>query len=153
MRERIDKPEKFNTCFGCGSANAFGLALVFYREDDSVVAEFTPRAEFGGFGKVLHGGVTSSLIDESFGWAIFGLLGKLGMTTTLTVGFRSPIFCGEPSTVRCRVESHDGRQAHLRAEVRDARGELAAEGTGILRFVSARAVERIGGLEFGPTTS
>jgi uncharacterized protein (TIGR00369 family) len=98
---------------------------------------------------VLHGGVTATLIDETFGWAIFGLLGKLGMTTTLTVSFHAPLTCGETCTVRGRVESHDDREARVRAEVLDARGKLAAEGTGTLRFISARVVERLGAFDGG----
>jgi uncharacterized protein (TIGR00369 family) len=149
MRQPIERPAKFNACYGCGSANARGLALEFFREGDSVVADFTPAPEHGGYGTVLHGGVTATLIDEAFGWTIFGLLGKLGLTTTLTVSFHAPLTCGETCLVRGRVESQTGREARVRAEVLDPRGKLAAEGTGTLRFVSARAVERIGGFDGG----
>ena len=146
MREPIDRPVKFNQCYGCGSANARGLGLTFFRDGpDAVVADFTPAPEHGGYGKVLHGGVTATLVDETFGWTIFGLLGKLGMTTTLTVSFHAPLTCGETCTVRGRVESHTEREANVRAQVTDARGKLAAEAVGTLRFVSPRAVERIGG--------
>ena len=152
MREPIERPAKFNACYGCGGANARGLGLVFFRDGDSVVAEFTPAPEHGGYGKVLHGGVTATLVDEAFGWTIYGLLGKLGLTTSLAVEFQAPLTCGQTCTVRGKVESSDGRGAKLRAEVTDARGKLAAVGTGHLRFVSARAVERIGDFDAGSIT-
>lgn len=146
-RESIVRPLNFTTCYGCGRDNARGLKLEFQREGDSVVAEFVPSPEHGGYGRVVHGGVTATLVDEAFGWTIYGLLGKLGMTTDMKIAFHAPLLCGEKLLVRGSVEQKDERQAVLRAEVLDHEGELAAEATGTMRFVSIRAVERIGGFK------
>jgi hypothetical protein len=43
----------------------------------------------------------------------------------------------------------DARTAIVRAEIHDGAGKLAAAGKGTLRFVSQRAVERIGGFSVG----
>ncbi len=145
MREAIPRPARFTRCYGCGQENALGLKLDFAREGDAVVATFVPAPDHGGYGRVLHGGVTSTLIDEAFGWTIFGLLGRLGMTTELHVTYSAPLFCGEAATIRGSIERHDEREAIVRAIVTDPRGRVAAEGRGTLRFVSLRAVERLGG--------
>lgn len=143
-REPIARPPRFTHCYGCGRDNKRGLALDFYKEGDSVVADFTPPPEFGGYGRVLHGGVTATAIDEAFGWAIYGLLGKLGMTTEMTVRFLAPIFCGTVLAIRGVVEKHEEESATIRVTIHDPRGNLAAEGVGQLRFVSTRLVERLG---------
>jgi uncharacterized protein (TIGR00369 family) len=143
----IPRPEGFTRCYGCGADNARGLGLVFQRTGDEVVASFTPAREHGGYGRMVHGGVITTLLDEAFGWALYGLLGKVGITTELSAAFHAPLRCGEALRVRGWVERHDARFAVLRAEVHDARGQLAASGTGTMRLVSMRAIQRLGGLE------
>ena len=58
-REPIARPARFTRCYGCGHDNERGLALDFFRDGDSVVADFTPAPDHGGYGKVLHGGVAA----------------------------------------------------------------------------------------------
>ena len=143
-REPIARPPRFTNCYGCGHDNKRGLALDFFRDGASVVADFTPAPEHGGYGRVLHGGVTATAIDEAFGWTIYGLLGKLGMTTEMSVKFLAPLYCGVTLTVRGVLEKHDDDAATIRVQIHDPRGNLGAEGVGQLRFVSARLVERLG---------
>lgn len=153
MPKKIPRPSDFTRCYGCGADNPRGLALDFHREGEgaaeSVVASFVPPAELGGYGRILHGGVTATLADEAFGWAIWGLLGKLGVTTDLAVRYVASLRCGEPLTVRGFIDHHDARGASVRAEIRDDSGRLAATASGTLRFVSQRAVERMGAFKAG----
>ena len=82
-----------------------------------------------------------------FGWTIYGILGKLGMTTDMKIEFKAPLHCGKPATVRGRVERHDEREIAVRAEVLDQDGQLAAVATGTMRVVSMRLIERLGAFE------
>lgn len=145
-RVPLHRPAGFTTCFGCGPDNPRGLALDFFREGDSVVAELVPHADHGGFGRILHGGITAAAIDEALGWSIYGLLGKLGLTRRLEVHYERPLTCGAPCTVRGRVVAHDEREATVAVEVLGADGLVAARGSGTLRFVTARTIARLGGL-------
>ena len=146
-RVPIERPPNFTNCYGCGADNARGLALSFFREDDAVVATFIPSSEHGGYGRLLHGGVTATLIDEAFGWGLYSLLGKIGITTTLTIEFSGRLLCGEPITVSGTIVTSDDKEAELRAVLTDARGAVAATGTGRMRYVSQRAIERIGNFQ------
>ena len=150
MSERtpLRKPGRLTTCYGCGKDNARGLGLQFYREGDQVTAAFTPAADHGGYGQVVHGGVVATALDEALGWAIFGLLDKLGVTTELRVRFEAPILCGKSYTVKGRVAKADERQAELAAEIVDESGARVAAGEGTMRVVTARAIERIGGFKW-----
>lgn len=143
----LQRPDRFTRCYGCGPDNERGLKLDFFKEGDSVIARFVPAPDHGGYGVIVHGGVTATLLDEAFGWTIFGLLGKLGMTTDMKIEFKAPLRCGKTATVRGRVERHDDREIFVRAEVHDDQGILAAVGTGTMRVVSMRVVERLGAFE------
>jgi len=133
----------FETCFACGPANARGLRLSFEREGDQVIATAVPPREFGGYGTILHGGLTSTLLDEAMAWAVYGLLDRLSMTTELRVRFLGPVRCNDALTVVGRVASHDAQGAVAHAEVRDSAGVVRADGVGVMRFLSERAAERL----------
>jgi acyl-coenzyme A thioesterase PaaI-like protein len=119
------------------------LRLVFERDADTVACTYTAPRELASYGRLLHGGVTSTLLDEAMAWAVYGLLDKLPLTTELHVRLLGSIHTGEPLSLRGSIVSSDGRYAQARAELRDAAGTLCAESEGRLRFVSAAAVERL----------
>ena len=146
---RIERPGSFTRCYGCGPDNRLGLALSFFRAGDLVEASFQPRPEHGGYGRLLHGGVTAALIDEAFGWALYGLLGKIGMTTDMEVKFSAPLYCDDAIRVRGSIVESSAQAATVRAEVVAAGERVGAVGVGRMRFASLRAIERIGGFKVG----
>lgn len=143
MRTVIPRQFGFSHCFVCGPDNLRGLRLVFEREGSRVFTSFTPAPEYGGYGTILHGGLTSTLLDEAMAWAIYGLLDRLSLTTELRVRFLGPARCGDTLTVMGEIVTHDDQGAETRAEVRDSEGVVRAEGFGTMRFVSTRVVERL----------
>ena len=148
-RSPVSPPGTFTTCYGCGKDNKRGLGLQFHREGDAVTADWIPAPEHGGYGRILHGGVTATLLDEAFGWALFSIAGKLGLTTEMKITLSGTLECGKPLTVRGTIESDNGRFGVVRAEILDAQGKLAATGLGTMRYVSKRAIERMGGFTTG----
>jgi len=142
-RAPIPRRFAFRDCFACGPDNARGLRLVFEREGDTVVCTYTADGALGGYGTILHGGLTSTLLDEAMAWAVYALLDKLPLTTELRVSFLGSVRTGQPLTIVGRVVSSDARGAEARAEIRDGAGALCAEAEGRLRFVSAAAAERM----------
>ena len=143
-REPISRPAGFTRCYGCGGDNALGLALEFFRDGDTVIAEWTPLDEHGGFGRLVHGGLLATVIDEAFGWATYALLGEAALTTELSVTYHAGVVCGEPVTVRGAIAGRDAKTVEVRAEIADAKGALAATGIGKMRVLSIRALERLG---------
>jgi len=147
-RHRIERPARFAHCYGCGPDNPHGLAIEYFRDGDAVVATFVPAAEHGGYGLLLHGGITSAVIDETFGWTIYGLLGRIGMTTELSIKFMAPLYCNEPIHVKGTLLESSEQTATVNVEVL-FEGRVAASGVGRMRFASLRAIERIGGFKTG----
>src|SRR5262245_45296602 len=118
-RRLLRKPGRLTTCYGCGKDNKRGLGLDFYAEGDSVVADFVPDPDHGGYGQVVHGGVVATAIDEALGWAIFGLREKLGVTTELKVQFEQPVLCGKTYAVRGKIDKEDDRGAEISVAITD----------------------------------
>src|SRR5690242_11203739 len=61
----LNDSSDYQGCFACGARNASGLQLVFRREGDEIVTEYTPEPAFQGFPGVAHGGIIATLLDET----------------------------------------------------------------------------------------
>jgi uncharacterized protein (TIGR00369 family) len=133
----------FATCYACGPDNPRGLRMQFEREGDEVISTYTPAAELGGYGTILHGGVTSTLLDEAMAWAVYGLLDRLSMTTEMRVRFLKQIRCGDRLTITGSVSATDRKYASTRAEIRDSSGIVSADAVGTMRFLSNAVAERL----------
>ena len=96
------------TCFGCGPHNERGMRMRFVREGDEVVTELTPEKGWDGPPNVFHGGLQATVADEVAGWALVGLLGRMGFTTSLRVRYVRPIQLGVPIEARAKIKSRKG---------------------------------------------
>ncbi|HYC53776.1 MAG TPA: PaaI family thioesterase [Candidatus Binatia bacterium] len=118
-------------CFGCSPENARGLALVFARDGDTVVASTRIQSAFEGYEGLVHGGVVATLLDEAMGWALLELAGRYGVTRTLKVDYRRPVTVQRELTISARITGGDGvRSIVIEAGVRDERGRLLASAVG-----------------------
>lgn len=78
-------------CVVCGRGQQCGLGLRFsLREDGGVESTFQCQEQFQGYEGILHGGVTSSLLDGAMTNCLFAR-GIVAVTAEMTVRFRHPI--------------------------------------------------------------
>ncbi len=104
----------YEHCFGCGPENPMGLHLDdFEIVDDTVVAEFTPRPEYQGFGGVLHGGVLTTALDEILAWSAILLADSPAVTAKLDLRFRKPAPANATYRLTGRVVEDRGRRLRL----------------------------------------
>ena len=116
-----------NHCFGCGRDNPIGLKLDMKLDGDRCVAYFTPKAEHESYGDRMHGGLTSTLLDEVMGDYVFRKAGKPAYTAWLEIRFRSAIRIGETVKVEGWPEVHRGRLFIMKGKITHADGTPAAE--------------------------
>lgn len=116
-----------NHCFGCGRDNPIGLKLDMKLDGDRCVAYFTPKAEHESYGDRMHGGLTSTLLDEVMGDYVFRKAGKPAYTARLEIRFRSAIRIGETIKVEGWPEVHRGRLFIMKGKITHADGTPAAE--------------------------
>lgn len=115
-------------CFGCGPNNPLGMRLRFTREGDEVVTRFVPPKGYEGPPGVFHGGLQSTLADEVAGWALVGLLGRMGFTTSLNVRFLRPVRIEHEVEARARIGTRAGHIVTLDVTLKQA-GRTAMMGT------------------------
>ncbi len=89
-------------CFACCPTNSAGLKMEFHEDGDDVVCIWTPRDEYQGWLKTLHGGIQATLLDELGGWIVNRRLQTAGMTTALDMKYKSPIPTGDDVVLEIR---------------------------------------------------
>lgn len=97
--------ESHDQCLVCGSRenNPDSLELVFSQHPDgSVSAPFAVRPKHQGYTGLLHGGMTSTLLDAAMTHCLF-VQGVKALTAELTVRFIAPIRLGQTITVCARL--------------------------------------------------
>ncbi len=98
-----------NECFGCSPTHPFGFHLKFEREGDAVVTRFTPGERHQGPPGIMHGGLVSTLADETAAWAIIAKTGKFGFTTSFECRFLAAVRVGAEAEVRAWLTKETSR--------------------------------------------
>jgi acyl-coenzyme A thioesterase PaaI-like protein len=134
-------------CFGCSPRNPAGLQLRFQRTPDGCLAHHILDAWHCGLEGMAHGGIVSTLLDETAAWALIMHTGCLGLTTRMEVKFHDPVRIGQPLCLEAWVVSRSGRQAATRAEVRLNDGPVLASCEADWTLASPAVVARMSGLD------
>lgn len=113
------------------------------------MASHTLEAWHCGLEGMAHGGIVSTLLDETAAWALIMHTGCLGLTTRMEVKFQSPVRIGQPLRLEAWVVSRSGRQAATRAEVRLGDGSVPASCEADWTLASPAVVARMSGLDRG----
>lgn len=151
MSRKVVQAQKISRmCFVCGTQNVAGLHARFLElEDGQLAAEFEPATEHQGYPGRLHGGIASTILDETMGRAInIADPSAWGVTVELTVRYRKPVPLDRPITAIARITKDSGRLFEGSGEITLEDGTVAVEATGkYLRL----PIERIAEGDFGDT--
>jgi len=122
-------------CFACGENNPQGLKLKFRQEGDKICTTFVPAETYQGYPGVLHGGITSTILDDIMSRCV-NTLGLTGMTARLEVRFRQSIPIKKPLYVEAWVTKRKGPLVETEARVYLEDGQVAAEATARFMTIS-----------------
>jgi len=139
MQQReIPNPYPDQRCFYCGGANPAGLKLHFYWDEatEKVFTAFDPFPWMAGQGKILHGGFQMGLLDEIMAWTSYYCTKEMAVTSDINVKFLKPVYIDEKITAGCGMAFREGPRVHLRAELRNAKGEVCTTAAGIFHILS-----------------
>ena len=147
MGELIPQQVAIPRCFCCGPENPSGLKLRFTKETDTAVSTtFTAPEDWTGWGRILHGGFQTLLLDETTSWAAYGALGERSFVTReIAVRFLRPVHVGEPLAIVGRIVEDRGRALIARGEIRNAAGEVLTEADAVLLRVAPGAMRDLSG--------
>ena len=129
--ERLNDRSDYQLCYACGARNPHSLGLIFRREGEEIVADFTPDARYQGFPGVVHGGVLATLLDEALErYSVTA--GRWLMTARLEVRYRQAAPVGRPLRIAARLVSARARAlvAVGTIALADEPGSVVAEATG-----------------------
>jgi uncharacterized protein (TIGR00369 family) len=135
-------------CFACGPANSAGLKMRFFADRESVVSWVTVPDHLRGWSTLVHGGVTSTILDEIMSWAAIHLLKSIILTKSMQVDFRKPVYIGQRLQAVGRVHAvrHE-REAVMRGRLYGPDGELCAEAQGVFALLKPNVARKLGIVE------
>ena len=133
-----------HNCFACSPANAAGLQMAFFRHEDRVYSRTTIPAHLGGWNDVTHGGVVSTILDETMSWAAMVLLKRLSFTRKMTVEFMKTVAVGATMEAEGRIlEVKDSREAVVEGILTDSDNNVCAVSQGTFRIFSPAVAKRL----------
>ena len=97
----------------------------------------------------MHGGLVSTLADETAAWAIIGLLGKFGFTVGFDAKLRRAIRINVPMIARSWVKEDRRRIVEVGLEI-EQDGERACTGNFKFALLDKAAAERMLGRGMPP---
>jgi uncharacterized protein (TIGR00369 family) len=121
-----------NHCFGCGPENETGLQLKFKlnEETERFVCKFKLPARFEGPPSHAHGGIIATILDEAMG-KVSKLRNIIAVTGQMSITYIRPVPLGKPLITEGWEVSVRGREHNRVAEIRNTKGEVLAQSTGV----------------------
>lgn len=134
-------------CMVCGTDNRSGLNARFFElESGELAGVFSPLPDHQGYPGRLHGGIASTLLDETVGRAISITHADVwGVTIELNVRFRKPVPLDEPVKAFGRITKDGARSFEGTGEIVLSDGTVAVEASG--RYLKL-PIDRIAGESF-----
>jgi uncharacterized protein (TIGR00369 family) len=116
-------------CFCCGQENPMGLKLRFWKETETRINTGLTIPEYwSGWGKIMHGGFHSVLLDEITSWVAFGLLNESSfLTRKIQVQYHKPVYVGQYVHVIGELVEVNEKSITARGEIRDENNTLVSE--------------------------
>lgn len=121
-------------CFGCGKDNPMGLHLHFRTDENGCYTSFVPQPVHQSYDGRMHGGLISTLLDETMGNYAYMYEHKVAYTARLEVRFRQPVRIGERIHVITKVKRRKGQLLEMTGQVIREDGTVAAEADGKLMY-------------------
>ncbi len=118
-------------CFVCGEKNPAGLHLRFVLHNGKVSAEFTLQKVHQGYKDIVHGGIISTILDETMVKAAL-MQGMPAVTAEMKVRFRTPLFAGEKAVCEAAILKYNRKVIEASAVIKRPDESVIAESTGKL---------------------
>lgn len=141
----VEKLPYFPGCIACGKENHCGLQLEFYYDSSlkKVFADIIFEERFIGYEDIIHGGIITTVLDESMAWVNIKETGRMALTKNLQIYFYKPVKVGIKYRVESYVENVDGNITDTRSFLKDLEDQICAESKGKFVLMSKLRSERM----------
>lgn len=141
---RLPNSDNHN-CFACSRSNPHGLQMTFFADRESVHSRITVPAHLCGWGTVIHGGILSTILDETMGWTGIYLLESVAVTKTMSVEFLKLLYVGDEIRSEGRIIRRNGkREVELAAQITNTKGGVCTTSQGVFTLMPLQVARRMG---------
>ncbi|RJQ65303.1 MAG: PaaI family thioesterase [Desulfobacteraceae bacterium] len=131
-------------CFACGSKNPFGLHMKLFTDGNSVICDIVVPGHLSGWGNLVHGGIITTLLDETMSWTAIHLLKRLILTRCMEIEFILPVAPNIPLRTEGRIQERIKNTAALvNGVLYDPAGRACARSRGRFALISAKMMRRM----------
>ena len=123
-------------CFACGEKNPIGLHLKFDFDGDKITTKKILPREFEGYEGAVHGGIVSTLLDETMCKFISYKYDQKSLTGRLEVRFKYPTPINQEVKITAWQENQRKNIITMRSTVETADGTITAEATAKFALVN-----------------
>ena len=134
------------SCFGCSQDNPYGLQLRYLPTEDGCLTRSQVPDRYCGFDSIVHGGIISTLLDETAVWTLAVQLGQLGFTVEFTIRYHKPVPTNTELLVKGTLVRYDARTAHVQSTVYSVEGLSLAEAESTWRLTTPARLSQIMGV-------
>jgi uncharacterized protein (TIGR00369 family) len=119
--------------------------MKFFSDGQGLFSWLTVPGHLCGWDTLVHGGVLSTMLDETMGWTAIHFLKTFALTHSMSVEFLKPVYIGEEVRVEGRVlEVRGKREATAEGRLYNGEDTLCVKAVGTFRLFTAEAIVRLG---------
>lgn len=122
-------------CFACGENNPIGLHLTFDFDGERIFTTKTLSKEYQGYEGAVHGGIISTLLDETMCKFINAKYHEKSLTGRLEVRYKYPTPLEQELKITAWEENQRKNIISMRSTIETPDGTITAEATAKFAFV------------------
>ena len=113
---------------------------VYAKNDgDEILCVVHFGSKINGHPTIVHGGITSLVFDNSFGWLFFSIDLPMAVTANLNVNYRQPLPMNTTCILRSKLNKLEGRKMFMAASLHDLNGKMIADSSSL--FIALRPLQ------------
>ena len=124
-------------CFACGEKNPIGLHLSFNFDGERIFTKKILSKEFEGYEGTAHGGILSTMLDETMCKFISAKYHEKAVTGRLEIRYKYPTPVNQELKITAWQENQRKNIISMRATVETLDGTVTAEATAKFALVNA----------------
>lgn len=124
-------------CFACGEKNPIGLHLSFNFDGERIFTKKILPKEFQGYDGTAHGGILSTMLDETMCKFISAKYNEKAVTGRLEIRYKFPTPIEQELKITAWQENQRKNIISMRSTVETQDGVITAEATAKFALVNA----------------
>ena len=124
-------------CFACGEKNPIGLHLSFDFDGKKISTKKFLTREFQGYDGTAHGGIISTMLDETMCKFIFAKYGEEAVTGRLEIRYKFPTPIEQELKITAWEENRRKNIISMRSTIETSDGIVTAEAAAKFAVVNA----------------